>query len=169
VTAGGVTEPGAPIEFDVSDQESAIRLESGELRIQLDGELAAKLDPPGSGGLLVALAMWRRFLMQGPAGFDELTYWGTAPVPGQEGLADVIVGISNGVECRFHFDSSEGQLVLLEMWPEEDTDPCELYFDDYREVQGCWLPGRLEIRVGERLYQLVDCREYTFGVTQEDE
>jgi S1-C subfamily serine protease len=169
VTAGGVTEPGAPIEFDVSDQESAIRLESGELRIQLDGELAAKLDPPGSGGLLVALAMWRRFLVQGPAGFDELTYWGTAPVPGHEGLADVIVGISNGVECRFHFDSSEGQLVLLEMWPEEDTDPCELYFDDYREVQGCWLPGRLEIRVGERLYQLVDCREYTFGVTQEDE
>ncbi len=107
--------------------------------------------------------------MQGPAGFDDFTYWGTAPVPGHDELADVIVCTHGGVECRFHFDSQQGQLVLLEMWPEEDTDPCEVYFDAYREVQGCLLPGRIEIRLGDRLYQLVELREYTFGATPEGE
>ncbi|MEX2112757.1 MAG: trypsin-like peptidase domain-containing protein [Pirellulales bacterium] len=169
VTAGGVTEPGSPIAFEIADEAAAIRLESGELRIPLDRDLGAKLDPPGSGGLLVSLGLWRRFLMQGPAGFDDLTYWGTAPVPGFEGLADVLVGSYGGVECRFHLEQQQGQLVLLEMWPEEDTDPCELYFDDYRETQGCLLPGNIGVRVGDRVYQLIDCKEYTFGAVKEDE
>jgi S1-C subfamily serine protease len=169
VTAGGVTDPGQAIEFELGDQESAIRMESGELRIGLEGELAARLDPPGSGGLLVALAMWRRFLRQGPEGFDDLTYWGTAPVPGYDGLADVLVGSYGGVECRFHFDPQQGELILLETWPEEDTDPCEVYFDDYREVQGCMLPHRIEVRVGERLYQTIDCKQYVFGGADQEE
>jgi len=61
---------------------------------------------------------------------------------GAEGLADVLAGTYRDVECRFYFDPADGQLALLEMFPEEDVDPCELYFADYREVQGRMLPGR---------------------------
>ena len=54
-----------------------------ELKIDVSGELSERLEPPGSGGLLVALAMWRRFLVAGPGNFGDVTYWGTAPVDGR--------------------------------------------------------------------------------------
>ena len=29
------------------------------------------------------------------------------------------------------------------MFPDEESDPCEIYFSDYREFDGRWLPGFL--------------------------
>jgi serine protease Do len=57
-----------------------------------------------------------------------------------------------GVECHFLFDPAEGHLLALEMFPEEDVDPCEVYFSGYRDVDGRFLPARMEVRVGDDLY-----------------
>jgi hypothetical protein len=38
------------------------------------------------------------------------------------------------------------------MYLRGDDDPCELYFADYREVDGRDLPGRLEVRYGNNIY-----------------
>ena len=166
-TIAGQTAAGEKIEFEISDTASSIRLESGELAIELDGDLATRLGPPGSGGLLVSLAMWRRLLVGEPDDFGDLTYWGTAPVPGVEGLADVLAGAYRDIECRFYFDPDDGQLAAIEMLPEKDVDPCELYFADYREVQGRMLPGRIEIRHGDNIYRVVQCQEYAFAPVEE--
>ena len=45
---------------------------------------------------------------------------------------------------------TRGQLAALEMYPEEDTDPCELYFSEYQEIEGRMLPARIEVRHGDR-------------------
>ena len=50
----------------------------------------------------------------------------------------------------------------MEMIPEEDTDPCELCFREYRESKAGMLPGRIEVRHGDELYgvfqlQTVSC------------
>jgi S1-C subfamily serine protease len=159
-TLSGTALMGEKIALEIADNASAIRLESGELKIELDADLSSRLDPPGSGGLLVTLGLWRRLLVAGPADFGDLTYWGTAPVPGVEGLAEVLSGTYGGVECRFYFDPQGGQLALVEMWPEEDADPCELYLSDYEEVEGRMLPRHLEVRHGDGIYQTIDCKEY---------
>ncbi|HEX3727561.1 MAG TPA: trypsin-like peptidase domain-containing protein, partial [Pirellulales bacterium] len=124
----GETAAGEAAHFELSDTSSAIKLASGQLKIDLDGELSAKLDPPTSGGLLVSLALWRRFLIAGPENFGDVSYWGTMPVEGHEGLLDVLAAGFSGVDCRFVFEPVGGQLVAMEMFPEDDTDPCELYF-----------------------------------------
>jgi hypothetical protein len=166
-TISGATAMGEKVRFEISERAASITLESGQLKIELTGDLADRLDPPASGGLLVALAMWRRLLVGGPAKFGDLTYWGTAPLDGHEGLADVLDGTYRDVECRFFFGSADGQLAALEMLPQEDTDPCELYFSEYQEVEGRMLPRRIEVRHGDAIYQIYECKEFKFAGTGE--
>ncbi|MBI3839887.1 MAG: trypsin-like peptidase domain-containing protein [Planctomycetia bacterium] len=153
--------------FGISDEQASIKLPSGEARIELEGELATRLDPPGSGGLLVALAMWRRFLVMGPEKFGDVSYWGTAPLEGRPGLTDVLLATYRDLECHFMFNPADGQLVALEMTPEEDTDPCELYFSEFQEVEGRILPQRIEVRNGDGVYQVFHCKQFKFDTAAE--
>ncbi len=66
--------------------------------------------------------------------------------------ADVLIGIHGGVECRFYFDPGRGLLLAIEMFPDENADPCEVYFLDYEQRDGRLLPGRMEVRFGDLLY-----------------
>src|SRR5262249_126139 len=143
-----------------SDTVAAIKLPAGQLRIELAGGLSNRLEPPGSGGLLVALAMWRRFLVEGPEKFGEVHYLGTAPLPGRDGLFDVLVGTHDDVECHFMFDPADGHLVAMELYPEEDVDPCELDFHEFREFEGRMLPGRIEVRHGDDFHHVFQCKQY---------
>lgn len=59
------------------------------------------------------------------------------------------------VEGRFLFAPDSGQLVALECYLDDAGDPCEVTFDDYREVAGRKVPHRLEVRVGESLFAII--------------
>jgi hypothetical protein len=114
----------------------------------LDGQLV----PEGSGGLLVALHLWKRLLQLGPKQSGDVYYLGTAPVPDRPGLVDVLVATHNVVEARFLFDPPTGRLIGMEMFPDDQVDPCEVYFDDYRPVDGRQLPHTLLVRHGDAVY-----------------
>jgi serine protease Do len=172
-TLVGKTNMGEALQFELSAEHASIKLPSGELKIELTGSLADRREPPQSGGLLVALSLWRRLLVSGPEKFGDTYYLGTAPlnaVPLNAGmggprneLADVLVGTHAEVECHFLFDPQTGRLAALEMFPEEDTDPCELSFDDFKEVDGCWLPHRIVARHGDDYIQTFEIEQYDFG------
>ncbi len=166
-TLTGQNSTAEEFKLEFSDKQASIKLPSGELAIELGGELANHLEPPGSGGLLVALAIWRRLLVQGPANFGDVYYLGTAPLEGREKLVDVLVGGHGDVECNFQFDPDSGHLVAMELIPEEDTDPCELYFSEYREVEGRMLPGRIEVHHGDEFKEVFQCKQYTFAAPPE--
>jgi hypothetical protein len=161
-TIAGETAATETFTLEASPAGASIQLPAGQLRIDLAGSLAERLDPPGSGGLLVALGLWRRFLVEGPQKFGEVHYVGTAPLPGHEGLVDVLSATHGDVECRLMFDPAEGHLVALEMYPDADVDPCELYFSEFREFEGRTLPGRIEARHGDQFQLVFDCQTYTF-------
>jgi len=161
-TVLGTAGMGDLVEYTLTEDSATIKLASGELTVGLDGELSARLDPPGSGGLLAAMGLWRRFLVSGVAQFGNVSYWGTAPLEGHEGLCDVLLGVYRDVECRFYFDPADGQLAAMELIADEDDDPCELYFHDYHEVQGRMFPRRIEVRHGDIVYQSLDCKEFKF-------
>lgn len=166
-TLEGETGIAEPFTLEVSDREASIKLPAGQLRIELAGGLSNRLEPPGSGGLLVALAMWRRMLVEGPERFGEVYYLGTAPVVGHEGLLDVLAAAHDDVECRFMFDPHDGYLVAMELYPAEDVDPCELYFGEFKEVEGHLLPARIEVRHGDDFHFVFECKQYTFAEKDE--
>jgi len=120
--------------------------------IDLAKDLDEQLAPAGSGGLLVALHLWRQLLVEGPEKFGDVYYYGTAPQRDIDGLSDVLIATRNVVEMRLAFDPSGGRLQLLEMISDPDEDPCEVRFSDYREVNGRQFPHSLEVRRGDFVY-----------------
>ncbi|MEN6448989.1 MAG: trypsin-like peptidase domain-containing protein [Thermoguttaceae bacterium] len=75
-------------------------------------------------------------------------------------LADVLVGSHKGVECRFYFDPANGRMLGLEFFAEEDGDPCEVYFSDFRTTAGRTGPGRMEVRFGDDLFAVFTIEEF---------
>ena len=112
-----------------------------------------------------ALHLWRRLAVRGPERFGEVYYLGTAPLAGQEEPVDVLIGIHGGVECRFFFDSVDGHLAGMEMYADEDVDPCEIYFSEYRETDGRHVPGRMEVRFGDEVYGVFQFEQFQFQST----
>jgi S1-C subfamily serine protease len=161
-TISGTLASGGEFEIELSDKQALVRLPGGEAKCNLSGTLTDSLGPPNSGGLLVTLAMWRRLLAAGPKQFGDLYYLGTSPVADRAGLADVLIGTYGGVETRFLVDPGDGGLREVEMWPDDDADPCELYFADYHELDGRMLPGRLEVHFGDGVYQVFTCKRFQF-------
>jgi S1-C subfamily serine protease len=148
----GTLEGRGDARFDLDSAKASVSLAAGKAAIVVGDNLAESLDPPGSGGLLVALTLWRRLLTEGLEGYGQVYYLGTFPLPGREELVDCLVGIHGGVECRFFTDPTSGQLLALEMFADEQLDPCELYFSDYTEFEGRMLPRTLSVRHGDDLY-----------------
>ncbi len=114
--------------------------------------LDAAAVPPGSGGMLAALAVWRRLLLAGPERLGRTTYWGRAPRdpwaidPSGGDLVDVLETATAGIEARFFLDD-EGRLIGIDLWTAPAADPCEIRVraplaDDSR------LPGRLDVSRG---------------------
>jgi hypothetical protein len=126
--------------------------------LDLTKDLDEQLAPSGSGGLLVALHLWRQLLIDGPEKFGDVVYYGTEPqrssAPQKDlgSQADVLIATRNVVEMRLAFDPASGRLQVLEMISDPAEDPCEIHFSDYREVGGRQFPHTLEVRRGEFVY-----------------
>jgi serine protease Do len=161
-TLSGKLDGGGEFSFQLTDTDGLLKVPSGESKWAASDNYGSSLAPPASGGLLPALSLWRRLALAGPEDFGELSYLGTQPLAGHEGLLDVLVGLYKGVECHFLFDPAEGHLLALEMFPEDDVDPCEIYFSGYRDVDGRFLPARMEVRVGDDLYGVFLLNQFSF-------
>jgi serine protease Do len=148
----GQTADGQAVVFTLGEMESIADYGNRRSRLTTTSDLSEQLDPPGSGGLLAALHCWRKFLILGPESFGEVYYVGTRPLPGRPALFDVLSGTHNVVELQFSFDSRSGQLVSLEMSPDVAVDPCEIFFDDYREIDGRQWPHRMTVRYGDQTF-----------------
>ena len=156
----GQLDGGGAFRFQVGDGNVTLSLPSSEIPWTADGDFHESLLPPQSGGLLPALYLWRRLAVEGLDRFGEVEYYGTAPLSGRDGLVDVLVGSHKGVECRFFFDPAEGHLLALEMTPDEDADPCEIYFSEFGSINGRRLPCRMDVHFGNEPFATFHLREY---------
>jgi len=146
---GGRLVDGGDFRIELTDAACTIDLPTGTSTLDAGGELDRSPVPPGSGGMLAALALWRRLVVAGPAAVGRTSYWGTAPRdpraidPAGGDLIDVLATSAAGVEARFSFDA-EGRLAGIDLWTAPDDDPCEIRVTgplagDER------MPGRFEV------------------------
>jgi serine protease Do len=158
----GPLEGGGKFQLQLGENGAVLQLPRNTVKWTATDHFAASLEPPQSGGLLPALYLWRRLATTGPEHFGDLYYQGAAPLPGHDGLVDVLVGMHGGVECRYYFDARQAVLVALEMSADENSDPCMILFSDFRESDGRLLPTRLEVRTGDDLYGTFKIDEFKF-------
>ena len=156
----GKTANGGEIEVVLGPEKALAKLPGSPVIVDLSQDLGNQLGPVGSGGFVVALHLWQRMLTLEPAKYGDVYYLGTTPIPTEKDLVDVLVATYQVVETRFMFDAQSGQLVGLEMYPDLNVDPCEIYFSDYHEVDGRLLPHRMEVRHGDHLFEVIQIDEF---------
>jgi len=130
-------------------------------------------DPPGSGGLFLALYQYHQFLALGDkGGFREFGHGGIEPfyppAPGKDQskylarriLAEVVRTEMMGVPTKWYFSPKDGTLLGLEMTIDREEDPCEIYFSDYHMVNGRSLPSTIEVWCGDKQFARLQVTEF---------
>ncbi len=126
--------------------------------------------PQGSGGLLSAFYLYHRLLTLGAKGFEvKCDHGGHEPVypPREDGKAPAslrelreeawVLNTRFGAYMgKWFFNQADKRLRALEVRLEDNEDPCEVYFSDYREVNGRSLPHRLEVHYGGTRYAIME-------------
>jgi hypothetical protein len=174
----GRLEQGGPFRIELGSRRSTIDLPTGSSAIDPAGELDASPAPPGSGGLLAALVLWRRLLIEGPTNVGRTTYWGTAPAwatpPPASGSGTAAPGTGDGiplvdildtavaaVEVRFMV-GADGAIAGVDLWPTPEIDPCEVRFTTGdRDAAG--FPTRMEVRHGDEPFGTFLIERIEFG------
>jgi S1-C subfamily serine protease len=159
----------AVVKMNMGDQDYTVE----PLKEQLPNELK---EPTESGGLLMALYVYKRLLTQGVKGFElKCDHGGFEPLypfPADGSRpkslrdlrvdAEVLVAKHAVFTTKFYFSKDTQQLLAFEVKSDEEDDPCEVYLADYKKVpSGQMLPGRIDVRFGNDLYG-------TFTVTNYD-
>lgn len=132
-TLAGRLSDGAEFRIELSDSEGLIDLPTGTSVLDATAALDANPVPPGSGGMLAALLLWRRLTLEGPAALGGTSYLGTAPRdprqldPAGGDLVDVLETAVAGVEARFAIDDA-GRICGIDLRTSPEADPCEIQF-----------------------------------------
>ena len=159
-TLSGSLAAGEPFRITLSDTKGTIDLPTGTTAVDATGDLDANPSPPGSGGMLAALLVWRRLLMAGPQPLGRTAYWGTVPLdPAELGefgspvLVDVLESAVSGVEARCAV-APNGDVTGIDLWTAPDADPCEVRFraPDAAGVLPVGMPRTIEVRHGNELF-----------------
>ncbi len=153
----GTLEEGGDFRIEVADSVAVIDLPTGTSELDTTGELDANPVPPGSGGMLAALVVWRRLVNDGAAAVGRTAYLGTAPIdprhidPSGGDLVDVLETAVDGIEAHVRVDA-RGQVVGIDLWTSPEADPCELRITPAKVGDANDLPQRLDVWRGSERF-----------------
>jgi S1-C subfamily serine protease len=154
---------GRDIAIELTEKSGSVVMPDGKSGAEFGASLTEASSPPRSGGLLAALHLWQRLLLVGPRRFGEVYYLGTAPWTSDEELSDCLVALHGGVESKFYFNPTNGDLVGIETQLADDQDPCEIYFDEIRSFDGRALPHHWMVRHGDELFADITVTSYDWS------
>jgi hypothetical protein len=147
--------------------------------LKTDQETAVLKDPPGSGGLLIALYQYRQLLAVGEKGFvGDFSHGGVEPfylpTPDKERPdfaklrvdCEVLRTKLGGVAAKWHFSQKDQSLLGFEVTPDRDDDPCEVYLSEYEKVDGRDLPRRMEVRYGDKVFAVLNVNDWKLNAAK---
>lgn len=146
----GKTSTGESFEIDLQEQQAIMRLPEGVTGAMFTGDLENELSPPGTGGMLLTLHMWQRLLEKGLRQFGEVYYLGQLPSGPDGQMVDCLVGTYGAIETQFLFATQTGKLLGIQLFPSEYTDPCQLYFLEWDDLEGRKLPTHWQVQFGDQ-------------------
>ena len=181
--------------YKKGDQNGDVRFEVAEgkddadpivnLKLNIDYKLSPlkqtdiviQREPIGSGGLMLALYQYHRFLTLGAKGFEgEFAHGGFEPfypypadgttpksLAAQRVDCAVLRTKHGSTECKWYISQNDNTLLGFETYITKDSDPCEVYFYDYKDVDGRKLPHRIEVRYGDLRYAILTINKYTLN------
>lgn len=123
-------------------------------------------EPPGSGGLLLAMHHLRLLLEKQANGFSEFYYLGSEPLDLTGEIVDVMVTTLTGVETRWYFARQPAAFVGMSCQIAEDSQECEVYFGTVDQFEDRFFPGQIIVRSGGREYLRLNVSRVELGKTE---
>jgi serine protease Do len=160
----GTVQNGEPFELTVDSKRSEAIFPWGKSGALFKDDFTNQLSPPRSGGLLLALYSWQRFLEKGLSQYGEVYYLGQMPYESTGQFADCLVGIHAGIETYFYFEPESSELVGLHMVSDDDSDPCEIHFSHFDQIAQRHLPKTWVIRHGEYEFARLEILHWSQGI-----
>lgn len=173
----------SPIKIEITEEKLANDKTEPVVNLKIEAfpyslkPLASGLDaieyrqPGGSGGLLAALYMYQRLLTRGVEGMTEIHHEGDAPLypPLLNGhdpehwrdrrvMAETLKSRFGPYTVKWYFSPEDQKLLGFELWLVENEDPCEVYFSDYRAVDGRQVPHTIQVKHGDGYYGTITLR-----------
>lgn len=158
----GDVAAGGDVAATLANEESSLQFPNAQAIVTESKDLNAREQlEPADTAILLSLHLWRRMLVLGPEKYGDVFYVGTSPIPGRDGLFDVLSATRNVSESLFYFEPATGRLAAVEVFPDSGSDPCEMLFEDYRQVAGRDLPHRIIVRRGAETIAEIRVSEFT--------
>ena len=101
-------------------------------------------------------------LVLGPEKFGDVFYFGSIPNRHAAGNGDVLVATRGAIENNFVFDKTDHKLLAIEMYPDIETDPCEIYFEDYQVDGDLAVPGKIKFGFGTNPIRSIRIQQIEF-------
>jgi S1-C subfamily serine protease len=171
----------ADSDFSLIMKEGKITMKLGAFPDDLDPfnkEIRELRKPNGSGGFMPAMYVWRHLLTEGEKGFpSECVHGGTEPFypppidrsavktwSEQRVNAEVLTTRFGVYMTKWFFAPSDQKLLGFELRMSElNEDPVEVFFSDYRAVDGKQLPHRIQVQYENLYYGTFNVTSYKFG------
>jgi len=96
----------------------------------------------------IAMRLWYQWHEQGPRKLGEVIYIGQSPVLGKQGLLDMTRVILGEVTAEVYTSLSSGDIELIELFTDRQTDPAEVYFDYDAASPMAPMPSRVRLNYG---------------------
>ena len=168
--------------LDIEDKgKGKVNLKLGafsEELIPLGDNTADLRRPQQSGGLMAAMYVWRLLVGLGEKGFpSDCTHGGVEPIypppidnstpkswTEQRVLAEVLNTSSGIFRAKWFFAKDDARLLGFEVRQQDlNEDPCEIYFSDYKAVDGRQLPHRMQVYYRDLHYGTFTITSYKFA------
>lgn len=109
-------------------------------------------EPPGTGGLLIALQHFKQLVTTDPEAFSVVAYVGSQPLDGRGPTVDVLATQAGIVQTRWYFHRQEGRLLGWDSSLGNDVDPCSVRIDSTAEFDGRRCLGTWTVRHGDTTF-----------------
>lgn len=171
----------APSDFTLTMKEGKVSLKLGAFPQELDPfskDIKELRAPNGSGGFMPAMYVWRLFLIEGEKAFpSECDHGGSEPFyppptdrsavkswADQRVMTEVLNTRFGVYMNKWFFAPADQKLLGLELrMQEQNEDPVEVYFSDYRPVDGKPLPHRIQVQYENHYYGTFNVTSYKFN------
>ncbi len=149
VTADPSAAAQQPFAFTLANKGLGLQLgTNGIFFLPLDGSDPVD-EPPGTGGLLIALDQFKQLVTRGPAAFSLVEYRGSEPLDGRGPMVEVLQSQVSGIQTRWFFDKADGRLTGFDTTLARDVDACEVRFGPVEQVNGQLFPATFTVRSGD--------------------
>ncbi|MCE2813358.1 MAG: trypsin-like peptidase domain-containing protein [Planctomycetaceae bacterium] len=96
----------------------------------------------------IAMRIWHQWHEQGPRKLGEVTYIGQSPVLGRPGLLDTTRIVLGEVTADVYTSAIDGDIELIELYADRQSDPAEIYFDQDPQSPAGALPSKVRLQYG---------------------